>query len=80
MPEMELSVAKRRAQELLDATAALSVVHEGQTLPPITTSIGLAMMPEHGEKPDPLMAAADQALYAAKSSGRNRFSVVGESG
>ena len=78
MPEMELSVAKRRAQELLDATAALNVVHEGQTLPPITTSVGLAMMPEHGEKPDPLMAAADQALYAAKSSGRNRLSVAGE--
>src|SRR5207344_1658451 len=26
MPEMELSVAQRRAQELLDATAALSVI------------------------------------------------------
>jgi diguanylate cyclase (GGDEF)-like protein len=79
MPEMELAIAKRRAQELIDATAALSIVHEGQTLPPITTSIGLAIMPEHGEKPDPLMAAADQALYVAKSTGRNRFSVAGES-
>jgi diguanylate cyclase (GGDEF)-like protein len=79
MPEMDLSIAKRRAQELIDATAELSVVHEGQTLPPITTSVGVAMMPEHGEKPDALMAAADQALYVAKSSGRNRFSVVGES-
>ena len=80
MPEMELAVAKRRAQELLDATAALNVVHEGQTLPPITTSIGLAIMPENGEKPDALMAAADQALYGAKAAGRNRFSVAGESG
>jgi len=80
MPEMELSIAKRRAQELIDATAALTIIHEGQTLPPITTSVGLAMMPEHGEKPDALMAAADQALYVAKSSGRNRFSVMGESG
>jgi len=78
MPEMELSVAKRRAQELLDATAALNVVHEGQTLPPITTSIGLALMPENGEKPEPLMAAADQALYLAKSSGRNRYCVAGD--
>jgi diguanylate cyclase (GGDEF)-like protein len=79
MPEMELTVAQRRAQVLLDATAALNIIHEGQTLPPITTSIGLAMMPEHGEKPDPLMAAADQALYRAKSSGRNRCCVAGES-
>ena len=78
MPEMELTVAKRRAQELLAATADLNIVHEGQTLPPITTSIGLAMMPQHGEKPDALMAAADQALYLAKSSGRNRCSVAGE--
>ena len=80
MPEMEVSVARRRAQELIDATAALTILHEGQTLPPITTSVGVAMMPEHGEKPDPLMAAADQALYNAKSSGRNRFSVAGENG
>jgi len=39
---------------------------------PLTMSIGVASYPSHGHEPDRLMAAADQALYAAKELGRNR--------
>jgi diguanylate cyclase (GGDEF)-like protein len=73
MPEMDRTVAARRAQEMLEATAAIRLVHEGQALPPITVSIGLAVFPEHGEQPDALMQLADQALYRAKAQGRNRM-------
>jgi diguanylate cyclase (GGDEF)-like protein/putative nucleotidyltransferase with HDIG domain len=38
----------------------------------ITISFGLATYPEHGETPASLLRAADEALYAAKDSGRNR--------
>jgi diguanylate cyclase (GGDEF)-like protein/putative nucleotidyltransferase with HDIG domain len=39
---------------------------------PVTVSFGLAIYPEHGETAAALLHAADEALYAAKQSGRNR--------
>ena len=38
---------------------------------PVTTTIGVATMPEHAGTSADLMRAADRALYAAKASGRN---------
>ena len=37
----------------------------------ITTSVGIALGPEHGTEPSELLRAADMALYAAKAKGRN---------
>jgi diguanylate cyclase (GGDEF)-like protein len=79
MPEMELAIAMRRANEFLAATAAMQVMHEGQILPALTTSIGLALFPEHGMGPEILLAQADQALYRAKSLGRNQIVIASES-
>jgi diguanylate cyclase (GGDEF)-like protein len=42
----------------------------------LTVSIGLARFPEHGRTPEPLIAAADQALYRSKEGGRNRVTVA----
>jgi putative nucleotidyltransferase with HDIG domain len=39
---------------------------------PLTISFGVSVYPEHGETAAALLHAADQALYAAKQSGRNR--------
>jgi diguanylate cyclase (GGDEF)-like protein len=44
----------------------------------VTVSIGLATFPHHGANPVELIRAADQALYQAKNTGRNR--VVAASG
>ena len=35
-------------------------------------SLGVAAFPLHGDGPEPLIAAADAALYAAKRAGGNR--------
>jgi predicted signal transduction protein with EAL and GGDEF domain len=37
----------------------------------MTASIGVATYPVHGQDPDKLIKAADEALYAAKEAGRN---------
>jgi diguanylate cyclase (GGDEF)-like protein/putative nucleotidyltransferase with HDIG domain len=39
---------------------------------PVTISFGVASYPQHGETAAALLRAADEALYAAKGSGRNR--------
>jgi diguanylate cyclase (GGDEF)-like protein len=44
---------------------------------PVTTSIGIAEFPMHGDTRDRLVGAADAALYLAKASGRNRVMVAG---
>lgn len=62
--------AAERLRERIEAAFAGSPV-------PVTISIGVAVYPEDGSDSDALMLAADRALYAAKSSGRNRV-VVGQ--
>jgi diguanylate cyclase (GGDEF)-like protein len=76
LPEMDRAVALRRADALMQQLAKMDVLHEGRHLPQLTTSIGLAMFPEHGSGPAELLAQADQALYAAKTLGRNRVEVA----
>lgn len=44
----------------------------------VTISIGIATEPEHGAERRALVKAADEALYRAKESGRNRVCVAGE--
>ena len=43
----------------------------------VGSSLGIATWPEHGSHLDDLLQAADQAMYAAKKSGRGRFSFFG---
>ncbi|WP_245860627.1 diguanylate cyclase [Candidatus Chloroploca asiatica] len=72
MPGMTEENALSRANNLREAISNLDLGHEGQRLPNITTSIGVAIFPEHGHTHDELITAADHALYRAKSEGRNR--------
>jgi diguanylate cyclase (GGDEF)-like protein len=48
----------------------------GGTNVPVTSSIGVATYPAHGRSAEELFAAADAALYEAKSLGRNRVCVA----
>lgn len=76
MPEMDLGVALRRAGELMQVLSELDVIHEGRILPRLTTSIGVAVFPDHSQTPESLLVQADQALYEAKAQGRNRIVVA----
>jgi diguanylate cyclase (GGDEF)-like protein len=46
-------------------------------MPPVTMSMGVAVYPDHGTAATELIRAADEALYTAKSAGRNRVEVAG---
>lgn len=43
---------------------------------PVTISVGVAVLPEHGPGVDGLLAAADAALYSAKRAGRNQVTAA----
>ena len=45
---------------------------------PVTISFGIATHPDHGETAAGLLRSADEALYAAKESGRNRTVIHSE--
>lgn len=64
-------------ERLLEAVRRLEVNSDGQILPPITISLGLALFPDHGRTSAALLQAADLALYEAKHSGRDRLVVAG---
>ncbi len=44
----------------------------------ISTSIGVALYPDHGLNPDMLIRRADMAMYMAKQRGKNRFHLAPE--
>lgn len=80
LPEMDGAVAMRRAVNLMNVMSTMDVLHDGQLLPKLTTSIGLAVFPENGPDPKALLAQADQALYEAKAQGRNQVVVAARPG
>jgi diguanylate cyclase (GGDEF)-like protein/PAS domain S-box-containing protein len=80
LPDAGIEDARVKAESIRAAAATLTVMHMGQPLPSITVSIGVATFPAHGAAVDPLLQQADQALYRAKRSGRNRIVAAGESG
>lgn len=77
LPEAEMDIGVSRAKAILAATAQMVISHQGVPLGRVTTSIGMAVLPEHGTTNTSLLAAADKALYQAKSDGRNRLCVAG---
>jgi diguanylate cyclase (GGDEF)-like protein len=75
LPETDLATALERADNIRASVATLRI-GERDTLPRITVSIGVALMPEHGDVGMELMRAGDKALYRAKHEGRDRVAVA----
>ena len=76
LPNADLAMMYARAEELRAEAKKLNVVRNGRLLGKITISVGVAAFPAHGSSPQELLAAADAALYQAKSAGRDRVIVA----
>ena len=72
LPEASMQIAAQRAENIRGGVHDLRLKYDGHNLGAITISLGVAAFPEHGTTPDALVRAADQALYDAKSRGRDR--------
>jgi len=69
--------ALRIAERIRDAILRLNVPHEQNPYGIATLSIGVAsMVPSEGDDCDALFRTADEALYQAKKTGRNRVCVA----
>ena len=80
LPESGPEQAVARLERFRDSVSQLSVMLHGEALPGITVSIGLALLPEHGDNSAALIKAADEALYRAKANGRNRTELAAAAG
>lgn len=73
MPSATAAEAAARLEPMRCRLADSGIHHEGRLLEPVTASIGVAEFPRDGGTPAALLAAADEAMYRAKKSGRNRI-------
>ncbi len=75
LPGVGADGACRIADEIVAAVREATIEHQGLLLR-LTISGGVASCPEHGLTASEVIAAADAALYQAKSNGRDRKEVA----
>ena len=73
LPETDINGALKCAEKLRASVAAISDLER-----PITISLGIAVLNKDIYRPETLMHQADQALYEAKKTGRNRICIYQE--
>ena len=75
LPETETVNAEARAQSLMAELRVKPLTYHQKALGFITLSCGVATYPDHTKDPKKLLKLADEALYKAKNSGRDRCMV-----
>jgi diguanylate cyclase (GGDEF)-like protein len=78
LPRTPLEGALLVAEKIRTAVARVPFDALGQEIP-VTVSVGAAAYPDSGVDPRTLLAAADEALYEAKATGKNRVVRAGPS-
>jgi len=76
LPETDATGAAVVAQRLGAVVRATPISVAPDVAVPVSVSIGVAVFPDHGATGAHVLQAADDALYAAKSAGRDTFRVA----
>lgn len=80
LPECDLPNAESRVERIRSELKDTEFRYEGERLPQVTMSAGLAQFGEELTSVNTLIAAADEALYAAKQNGRDRIEIFSRAG
>ncbi len=74
LPNVRANEAEVLAERVVRAVAQIPFRFEGRNLR-LTTSLGVAYLPDHAADADELVAKADIAMYQAKQAGKNTWRV-----
>jgi two-component system, cell cycle response regulator len=72
LPETDRGGAEHIAERICERVRSRPLHASGREIR-LTVSIGVAVLPDDGKTPSALVRAADDALYAAKASGRDQW-------
>lgn len=72
MPDADSAIMVTRAETVRNEIRNLTVSYGGQSIGPVSVSIGIAVFPRSGLTSELLIKAADDALYQAKMNGRDQ--------
>ena len=76
LPEISIENAQRKAEAIRVAVKKIGLEYRGKSLGSIAVSLGVAVFPFHAQDEDSLFRKADEALYEAKRTGRDRVVVA----
>jgi diguanylate cyclase (GGDEF)-like protein len=74
VPEISDEMLRVLAERITRAIAQVRFEYEGQSLR-LTSSLGVAVFPDHADNPEDLIARADTAMYQAKEAGKNAWRI-----
>ncbi|MFT7460220.1 MAG: diguanylate cyclase (GGDEF)-like protein, partial [Planctomycetota bacterium] len=73
-----LNILEQRAEEIRSDISNYNVNYKGEKFENITVSIGISAFPLHAHSTENLLKTADEALYVAKHTGRDKVVVAKE--
>jgi diguanylate cyclase (GGDEF)-like protein len=74
VPEISEEMLRVLAERITHSIAQVRFQYEGQSLR-LTSSLGIAVFPEHADNAEDLIARADTAMYQAKEAGKNAWRI-----
>lgn len=77
IPGLNLEELERKVQGFIDDLSAQSLNYLHKTLPNVSVSAGIAVYGLHGNSLSELVRESDNAMYAAKKAGKNRYVIAG---